>query len=52
MCKKASNVIMTQAVPLIDDCFIQGAIHKPCSHFLGDFGPPLPPNVDTFTPMT
>ena len=29
-----------------------GAIHKPRSHFLGDFGPPLPPNVDTFTPMT
>ena len=24
MCKKASNIIMTQAVPLIDDCFIQG----------------------------
>ena len=24
MCKKASNVIMTQAVPLIDDCFIRG----------------------------
>ena len=23
--------------------FTKGAIHKPCSHFLGDFGPPPPP---------
>ena len=29
-----------------------GAIHKPRSHFLGDFGPPLPPNVANFIPMT
>ena len=37
---------------ILDISVVLGVIHKPCSHFLGDFGPPLPPNVDTFIPIT
>ena len=43
--------IVVERIPNPNPTFFGlGAIHKPCSHFLGDFGHP-PTNVDTFTPI-